>query len=498
MSRNITVFLAALSVVATMAGGCNTIAADEVKRPNILWIIAEDLSPDLGCYGEPTVNTPHIDRLATQGVRYTHVFGTSSVCAVNRSAFCTGMYATSIGAQHMRTPFKKPLPNGIRPITHFFHKAGYFISNGAGRGDLTRPLTEPGKVDWNFKTRAKPFDGTDWEQRKPGQPFFAQINISETHVPWTPDRQKPIDPEKVSLPPYYPDHPLIRRHMASYLEEAQILDRKVGIILKRLEAEGLAENTIVFFFGDNGRQFARGKGYLYDPGLRVPLIIRWPDGRDAGTVDNRLISMIDFTPSTMQMAGLDLPEHMHGIPLIAAKGSTGRKVVFAAKDRIGAVSDRIRCVRSTRFKYLRNFFPNLPYVPFCRYSLMEDLTVPALLVLAEQGKLNKDQSSFMAKTRPAEELYDIKADPHELHNLADDPAYRKTLTEMRRQLDQWIKETDDQGRHPESEESIAAYRTWLDGLVARTLAKRELDTLDARTMYDYWMRRYQLNESEEK
>lgn len=465
------------------------------ERPNILWIIAEDLSPDLACYGTPVVKTPNIDRLATQGVRYASVFGTSSVCAVNRSSFCTGMYPTSIGAQHMRTVLKKPLPNGVRPVTEYFREAGYYVSNGSGGGNMARPINKPGKVDWNFETREKPFDGTDWSKRNPGQAFFAQINISETHLPWTPDKQNPIDPETVALPPYYPDHPLIRRHMASYLEEAQILDRKVGIILKRLKTEGLAGNTIVFFFGDNGRQFARGKGYLYDPGLQVPMIIRWPDGRDAGTVDDRLISMMDLTPSTMQMAGIAVPKYMHGKPLIGS-AEPGREFIFAVKDRIGAVSDRVRCVRTVKYKYIRNFFPDMPYLPIARYSLMEDLSVPAMLVMAEHGELNSDQKPFLSKTRPKEELYDLKTDPHELHNLASDSAHRETLIKLRGELDDWIEETGDQGRIPESEESIAAYRDWLDKLVARTLTKRGIPRLDAATMYDYWMRRYQLKESE--
>jgi uncharacterized sulfatase len=465
---------------------------NESTRPNILWIIAEDLSPDLGCYGAPLVKTPHIDGLAAQGVRYTNVFGISSVCAVNRSALAVGMYATSIGAHPMRVGVKRPLPDGVRPIPEYCREAGYFVSNGAGHGNLARPLTKPGKVDWGFKIRGRAFDGTDWSQRKPGQPFFARINTSETHRPWTPDRQDPIDPAKVVLPPYYPDHPLVRCDWASYLEEAQILDRKVGAVLKRLDDEGLADNTIVFFFGDNGRPFCRGKGYLYEGGLKVPLIIRWPDGRRAGTVDDRLISMIDFSPSVLKMAGIDLPGHMHGRPLIGAK-EPGREAVFAAKDRLGTVSDRVRCVRTTRYKYVRNFFPEKPYLPANRYSLMMHPSLAALLVLAEQGKLTRNQAPFAANSRPAEELYDLKADPHELHNLADDPAHPQTLIELRGKLDQWIEETDDQGRRPESEESITAYRRFLDQLVAKTLADRGLDKLDATTMYDYWMRHYKLS-----
>lgn len=284
-------FVAVWLVLAAQIG-----LATPGTQPNIVWIISDDLSPDLGCYGEQTeaVATPHLDALAKEGVRFTHVFGTSSVCSPNRSAYNTGMYQTSIGAHHHRTLKQSPLPDGVKSIPEYFRAAGYFVTNGRPEGTPGKPMTRTGKLDWNFSIDGDPFDGTDWSQRAPDQPFFAQVNIDEAHRPWTRDMKRPVDPSKVSLPPYYPDHPLVRVDWSRYLEEVQVFDRRVGAILARLENEGLAENTIVMVFGDNGRSFPRDKGYVYDGGLRVPLIVRWPDGRNAGTVDDRLISMIDL------------------------------------------------------------------------------------------------------------------------------------------------------------------------------------------------------------
>ncbi len=232
------------------------------ERPNILWLIAEDLSPDLGCYGTHHVHTPNIDRLAREGTRFTHAFATAPVCSASRSALMTSMYQTSIGAHQHRTDPKGPLPDGIRVITEQFREAGWFTCNQAGTN-----REQAGKTDLNF-TAGELFDGIDWAERSSGQPFFAQVNFSETHRNFTRDPDRPVDPDQVDLPPYYPDHPVTRRDWADYLECAQNLDRKIGAVLARLEEEGLAEDTIVFFFGDHGRAHVRGKQFLYEGGGR--------------------------------------------------------------------------------------------------------------------------------------------------------------------------------------------------------------------------------------
>jgi len=435
-----------------LAGQISTFAssADERKRPNILWLIAEDLGPDLGCYGTELVKTPNIDRLASQGARYTNAFTSAPVCSPSRSAFMTGMYQTSIGAHHHRSNRDKPLPEGVKVITDYFREAGFFTSNCSG-GNWKRS----GKTDFNFKAN-KPFDGTDWRQRRDGQPFYAQVNFSQTHRNFKKDPEHPIDPDQVKLPPYYPDHPIARQDWANYLQCAQVLDKKVGEVLKRLEDDGLADETIVFFFGDNGRAHVRGKQFLYEGGIHVPLIIRWPGHIQPGTVVEELVSAIDFAPTCLDLAGIQPPGHMQGQIFLGPNAKT-REFIVAARDRCDETYDRIRCVRTRRFKYIRNFFPNLPYTLTNLYKERQYPVLTLMKVLYAQGKLTPPQARFMASTRPYEELYDLATDPHEIHNLVEHPGYQTILNEMRGILDRWIKETKDQGQTPEDPRIAVQY-----------------------------------------
>jgi N-sulfoglucosamine sulfohydrolase len=412
------------------------------EKPNILWLIAEDFCPDLGCYNHPLVKTPNVDRLAGEGARYTNAFTAAPVCSPSRSAFMTAMYQTTIGAHQHRTPDRKPLPPDVKVITDYFRAAGYFTSNCAG-GNWERR----GKTDFNFEVK-KPFDGTDWRQRKPGQPFYAQVNFSETHRDFKRDAQNPIDPDKVVLPPYYPDHPITRRDWADYLECAQVLDGKVGQVLKRLDDDGLADNTIVFFFGDNGRPHVRGKQFLYEGGIHIPLIVRWRDHIPPGTVVDDLVSAIDFGPTCMSLAGIEIPTSMQGQVFLGPAKRT-RQHIFAARDRCDETYDRIRCVRTRRFKYIRNFYPNFPYTLTNLYKKRQYPVLTLMEVLYPEGKLTADQARFMAPYRPAEELYDLQNDPHELSNLVAAPEYQNTVQELRAALNRWVEDTRDQGEVPE-------------------------------------------------
>jgi len=418
------------------------------SRPNILWLIAEDLSPDLACYGNRVVHTPNLDRLAGQGIRYSQAFITGPVCSAARSGLMTGMYQTTIGAHNHRSHrgdgYRLPAP--VELITQYFRRAGYFTSNAAGLNFNRR-----GKTDWNFDPGCVPFDGTDWRQRKPGQPFFAQVNFSLTHRVFKRDKERPIDPAKVQIPPYYPDHPITRRDWADYLESLQILDRQVGQVLDRLDEDGLADNTIVFFFGDHGRCHVRGKQWLYEGGIRIPLLVRWPGRIAAGQVRDDLVSSIDFAATCLHLAQIDVPGHMQGQPFLGP-GAVKRDCIFAARDRCDETDDRIRCVRTGRYKYIRNFHPELPYLQFNAYKKRQYPVLTLMEVLYKQGKLTPAQSAFMASHRPPEELYDLESDPYEIHNLAADPKHRKMLEQLRQRLDRWILETDDKGRIPESAE----------------------------------------------
>jgi arylsulfatase A-like enzyme len=420
------------------------------SRPNILWMIAEDFSPDLGCYGNNLVATPRIDALAARGMRFERAFVTGPVCSASRSALATGMYQTSINAHNHRSHRDDGyrLPEGVHVFTHYLREAGYHTSNLRNR----HGLQGTGKTDFNFNVD-RPFDSDDWSDRRPGQPFYAQINFNETHRAFHSSPQRRIDPAKVTVPPYYPDHPAIRLDWAMYLETTQNLDVKVGRVLDRLEKEGLAEDTIVFFFGDHGRPMPRGKQFLYDEGIRIPLLVHMPErlrsqGYRAASVNSDLVSSIDITATTLALAGVTVPPRMEGRALFG-DNVRRREYIIAARDRCDETTDRIRCVRDTRFKYIRNGYPERPYT---QQNVYKDLSYPPLRVmrdLKEQGRLTGPAASFMADRRPVEELYDLAADPHEIRNLAGEAAHAARLRTMRATLDGWIRETRDHGETPE-------------------------------------------------
>jgi len=416
------------------------------ERPNILWLDAEDMCPDLGCYGLDLVQTPNLDQLAGEGALFTNAFVTSPVCSPSRSSIMTGMYQTTIGAHNHRCNRDKPLPENISVVTQYLRSAGYFTCSCQALD-----WDKKGKMDYNFKLSFfEAFDGTDWRQRRPDQPFFAQVHFWEVHRPFQSDPENPIDPDDVELPPYYPDHPVSRLDWALYLETIQILDKKVGKVLQRLEDDGLADNTIVFFFSDHGRPMVRGKQWLYDGGIHIPLIVRWPEHIRPGTVSD-LVSTIDFAPTWLKLAGISPPEHLQGKVFLEPEAEA-RNQVFAARDRCGEADDRIRCVRTKRFKYIRNFFPETPYTQFNAYKKLQYPVLTLMEILYAQGKLTPEQARFMAPIRPEEELYDLQNDPYEICNLAEDPKYEMKLKELRSRLGNWIKETHDQGETPENPE----------------------------------------------
>ncbi|MFC1737562.1 sulfatase [Planctomycetota bacterium] len=449
-----------LGAASVITAGCERTArtfavGSEANQPNILWLISEDTSPDLGCYGNELVRTPNLDKLAREGALFTNAFASSPVCSPTRSAFMTGMYQTSIGAHQHRSHRSDGyvLPEPVKVITEYFRQAGYFTANVTTAAAGVRGT---GKMDFNFSC-PEPFDGTDWNQRRDGQPFYAQVNFNLTHRSFQRDSSNPINPQKVSLPPYYPDHPLARRDWADYLESIQIIDAQIGRVLKRLENEGLLENTIVFYFGDHGRPHVRGKQWLYEGGIRIPLIIHWPGHIKPGLVTDELVSSIDFGPTSLNLAGIKVPGHMQGQVFLGPDKKT-RSYIFAARDRCDETVDRIRCVRKKRYKYIRNFFPNRPYTQFNAYKKYEYPLLTLMEVLAKRGELTAEQMGFMAATRPKEELYDLEKDPYELHNLADDSRYRQILKELRSVLNEWIEQTGDQGRIPEDRETIEYWK----------------------------------------
>ena len=489
MKRPLTRLL--LLVTALHCGGLSCLG----QPLNVLWIVADDLGVELGCYGEPEVATPNIDRLASEGVRYTNCFATSPVCSSSRTAFILGMYQTTVGGHHHLTRNKPVLEEGVRPVTEWFRGAGYFVSNG-GSNELLEEgarsearITGKGKVHYNFVCDEKRlFDGTDWRDRaEGGQPFFAQVQIKEPHRAFVVVGDDLIDASKVRVPPIYPDHAVTRADWRNYLATVQVCDAKVGVILDRLEADGLADNTVVMFFGDHGRPHLWDKQWLYDGGLRVPLIVRWPGRLKAGDVEPRLVSLIDLAPASLALAGIEIPDVMQGVDFLSDEW-IGRLAVYAARDRCGDAVDRIRAVRTGRYKYIRNDMPENPYMLLSGYKKGAYPVWTLMEVLEARGELAAGLRFRMMSKRPAEELYDVKVDPHEMQNLAGYPEHEKVLGEMRERLKDWERETGDRGGEVEGDDRfIRKLKSEKRGAFSNLMKKRGLEADVTPEYYlDWW------------
>jgi arylsulfatase A-like enzyme len=450
----------------------------EAKRPNIIWIVGENFDLDFGCYGAENVETPNIDRLASNGVRYTNVFSTSPVCAPSRSAFMTGMYATTTDTHHMRShrddDFR--LPTGVRPITHRLKDVGYQTANVTHIGDK---VVGTGKLDLNFVNEGQIYDTKTWSDLDMSKPFFAQFNMPEAEydiydrksaekkrVKWVGEEWHPkvATSENVTPPPYYPDHPVVREEWARYLNSASGMDVRVGWIIDQLEKEGVADNTVVMFFGDNGRLEARGIHWCFDSGLHVPLVIHWPknfsppDGYSAGSVEDRVISLIDLTATTLVCAGIDVPVLMQGRAFLGRQKAPERRYAFSARDRIDETQVRQRSVRDKRYHYVRNFTPGAGFPTLNRYKEKCFLVKPLMREMLDAGTLSGPPLQLM-QPFAEEQLFDTVADPFEIANLAssDSPEHRRVLQEMRTALDVWMVETGDRGSIPEPAEIVAPF-----------------------------------------
>ncbi len=434
------------------------------NRPNILWISFEDTSPRFGCYGDPLARTPNVDRLAAEGCRFPNAFSTAPVCAPSRTAIATGVYATFIGGQHQRA--SHPIPHSARPATpyevvppphvkHFseyLRAAGYYCTNNS-------------KTDYQFGSPFSCWDANEavtqhgdllrihWRNRpRPQLPFFAVFNLQRTHESWQwPKENESLttDPAQVPVPPWLPDTLPVRQAIARQYDNIAHNDRMVGELLRQLEEDGLTDNTIVFIWSDHGEGLPRAKRWLYDAGLRVPLIVRWPGQLKPGSVDERLVSLIDLAPTVLSLCGLPVPAHLQGQPFLGPDAKP-REYAFATRDRFDESYDRARAVRDARFKYIRNFYPLQPYLIWVPYGNRHP-AMQELWRLHAEGKLTGPQTLLMQDQRPAEELYDTAADPSEVHNLAADPAHRATLERLRAALDDWQDRYDLYGGMAETE-----------------------------------------------
>ncbi|HEX4130361.1 MAG TPA: sulfatase [Pirellulales bacterium] len=443
----LTLLLTSLGIVAS-AGNMAT------AKPNILWIIAEDMGPDLACYGRTDLATPNLDRLAAQGCRYTRAFSSAPICSAARSGLMTGAYPTSFGANNHRSNRQRGaagLPPNVKLLCDRFRAAGYFTAN-ITRFPAGTDLEGKGKTDWNFAYPGREFDTADWQDLKSHQPFFAQVNLPEAHRVYHKDTANPVDPAKVALPPYLADHPLVREDWAAYLDAIQILDTKVGKILDLLQAQGLADTTIVMFIGDNGREDFRGKYQLFEQGCSVPLLVRAPGIVAPGSVSGDLISGVDIAATSLSLTGIELPEGFDGKPFLGPHRQR-REYLFTALDRIDENFDQLRAVRDARWKYVRNFEPDRPYLQPSAYRSTTNPTFLLMQKLHAEGKLNAAQQQFLASSRPAEALYDLEADPYEFNNLAALPQYAGELKRLRSELDAWMQHCGDKPGRTESKES---------------------------------------------
>ncbi|HTM55046.1 MAG TPA: sulfatase [Pirellulales bacterium] len=451
---------------ATGAGAAQT----DPVRPNILWFVVDDMSPNFSCYGETTIRTPHVDRLAREGTMFTSAFVTAPVCSPSRSALITGMYQTSIGAHQHRSGRgveKIRLPDDVSLVPALFQKAGYYTCIGSGlpnanrAGKKTKGGVELGKTDYNFEWDVGIYDAPDWAARKPGQPFFMQVQLAGGKLRGGTDASAKnlseraqrefgaaVKAEDVTLPPYYPRDPVLLRDWAAYLDAVRFTDKHVGEVLARLDQEGILDQTLIIFMTDHGISHARGKQFLYNEGAHIPFVVRGP-GIAKGAVRDDLIEHIDMAAISLAAAGIVLPSNMHGRDVFA-KDYARREAVFAARDRCDETVERIRSVRTDQFLYIRNFHPRRPHLQPNAYKDGKSI-VQTLRALHDSGCLDAlSEKLLFSPTRPAEELYEWRQDRWQVRNLAADPAYQQTLEALRARLDRWMSETNDRGQESEA------------------------------------------------
>ena len=449
--------IVSLLLISTALVSCKN-SKDEIHQPpNILWVTAEDITTMLGCYGDENAHTPHLDKFAEKSLKYTNAFATAPVCSPSRSCIISGQYANTLGSQHLRSHVE--VPDLVKAYPKYLREAGYYTSNND-------------KEDYNF-TDTTIWDESSktahWRNRKTGQPFFSIFNLGLTHQSsiFGSDAEykkrvgkflpmvKRSDPDSLQLLPYYPDTPAIRKLWARYYTNVSIIDLQFHQILTQLEEDGLAGSTIVFFYADHGTGMPRAKRAAYDSGLKVPLLVHVPEryADEFNFIPNasdQMVSFIDFAPTVLELANVEIPEHWQGAPFLDRKEIPDKDFVFGASDRVDEAFEVTRTIRSKKFRYVRNFLPHLPLLQPNFYTDQSEI-MQALNHAREKLSLNEAQQTLFAERRQPEELYDMESDPHELHNLAGDPAYRKILLQMRRQLKGEVLRIHDTGFMPEPE-----------------------------------------------
>lgn len=416
--------------------------------PNILWITCEDTGPQLGCYGDTYAQTPHLDRLAARGMRYESAWSNAPVCAPARTAIIMGVYPTSLGAEHMRSLVA--LPPHMRMYPQFLRQRGYYCTNNS-------------KEDYNVEKPGQVWDESSarghWRNRRPGQPFFAIFNLTMTHESQIRTRPHTFrhDPAKVRVPAYHPDTPEVRQDWAQYYDRITEMDAQAGKLLAELDEAGLAEDTIVFFYGDHGSGMPRSKRWPYNSGLHVPLIVYFPERwkhlapkeyRPGGT-SSRLVGFVDLAPTLLSLAGIQPPEWMQGHALAGPYQTPGPEYAFGFRGRMDERIDLVRSVRDQRYVYIRNYMPHLIYGQHVSY-MFQTPTTQVWQRLYKEGKLAPPQRAFW-EPKPPEELYDLASDRDEVQNLANSAEHQAVLARMRKALREHLLAVRDVGFVPEAE-----------------------------------------------
>ena len=487
-----------LAVLICFAGGVYAQKDAAVKsglsdKPNILWLVVEDMSPIIEPYGDKTIKTPTITQLANEGITFTNAYSPSGVCAPSRAAIATGMYPSSFGANNMRTTsntaetglpkYEAMPPVEAKMLSQYLREEGYYTTNNL-------------KEDYQFKAPKAAWDESGpyahWRNRKPGQPFYAVVNFTTTHESglfepygfrkiesrhyFSDDRKKiaklpqhhavksaeadtavhVAKDTDFDIPPYLPDTPIVRRDFWKMYNNLAETDKQIAEVLQQLKDDGLYNNTIIMFYADHGGPLPRQKRLIYDSGLKVPLIIRYPNSKKAGTKDQQLVSFVDFAPTLLNLAGIDKPDHMQGRNFLGKQQSAKRKYIHAAADRFDGFTDVIRAVRNDRFKYIRNYRPDQGY--YLPVAYREKIpTMQELLRLRDEGKLTNEQALWFRDKKDTEELFDLANDPHELNNIIADPRYKDIVVELRAEMERWLDNINDD---PNLSEAALVKQLW--------------------------------------
>lgn len=460
MTKKLVVLQVFISVLMPFISGAKQVERDPPPQtlPNILWLVSEDNSPWLGCYGDKFATSPHIDQLAKEGFLYTHAYANAPVCAPSRNTIITGVYASSSGNENMRSYY--PKSDVIRLLPEYFKAKGYYCTNND-------------KQDYNFaKVLNYGWDESSkqahYKNRKPGQPFFAVFNCGITHESCLhrPDTGQRLnhDPNAVKLAPYHPDTKAMRRDYARFYDAIEDMDAWVGEKLKELDEAGLAENTIVIYYGDHGGIIGRSKRFVYETGTRIPFIIRIPKkfkdlypAAQPGSKVDRLISLVDLAPTLLSIVGLPIPEYLQGHAFLGSKKTADPEYVHMFRGRMDERIDLSRAVRDKQYRYIRNYMPYRIYGQHIGYLWK----APSMRSWEQEnlnGRCIEVQSRFF-QTKPVEELYDTEKDPWEVNNLANDPAYKSVLLRMRNENSRWMKQTLDAGFIPEGLKEAISIKT---------------------------------------